>query len=203
LRTYVCSAVLFSAGAVEATANQVLADAAEHRTGLEYLGADVLFSLAARWKDQDVRRGASSIEKIQLILDTCGRRQLSRGSNPLQDADTLFRLRNALVHFVPEWASSEREHARIEAALRSKNLRPNPFSREYEPTFPGRCLSADLAAWGVRTAYDVIAEFYRRMQYESATRSWSRLEYYTREFGEWESYARWEGDGGPPWRQTN
>ena len=200
-RTHVCSAILYGASSVEATANHILADAAERATDLRYLGDHVLGELAKKWSDCEVRRCESALDKIQLILTTCELDPFDCGQNPFQDVATLFSLRNALVHFVPEWASRQEAHAKIEARLRSKNLKGNPFAPAHAPVFPGKCLSADLATWSVVAVYRLIAEFYKRIAHEGAIRSWDRYEYYIREFGNWEAYARWEGGGGPPWRQ--
>lgn len=199
LRTHVCGAILYCAGSIEARANHFFVNASERATHLKFLGEDVLRNLEAQWNLPEVRRGTSPLERIQLSLEVCGSEAFERGRNPFQDAGILFDLRNALVHFVPEWTSRQEDHARIEAALRSKRFKDNPFVASDAPSFPGKLLGADLAVWSVHTAYNLIAQFLERVGYVGGIRSWDRLEYYIRDFADWEPYARWEGGGGPPW----
>ena len=199
LRSYACSAVLFGTSSIEAWINNFFVDAEERARHLRFLGDGILHTLDMLWNCAGVRRWTSPLEKIQLALQACGRAEFDPGQSPYQDAHLMFSVRNHLVHFEPDWTSNLDRHAKLEAGLRTKNLRPSPFAADHEPYFPGNCLAADLAIWCVHTTYKLIAEFLDRVGDAGAIRSWKRQEYYIREFADWESYARWEADGGPPW----
>jgi hypothetical protein len=198
LRSYACSAVLFGTGSIEATVNRFFIDAEERAKNLQFLGENVLHTLDIMWNRGGVRRWTRPLAKIQLALETCGHNAFDPGQSPFQDADLMFSVRNHLVHFQPEWTSDRDRHAKLEAGLRSKKLRPSLFAADHEPDFPAKCLAADLAVWCVHTTYKLIVQFLERVGDAGAIRSWGRQEYYVREFEDWEPYARWEADGGPP-----
>jgi hypothetical protein len=71
-------------------------------------------------------------------------------------------LRNALVHFNPRFRTSEDDKALAEK-LRSKNLRPNPFTGGGNPFFPDQCLSHGYARWGWDSALSFVEESYTRV----------------------------------------
>jgi len=199
LRSYACSAVLFSTGSIEARINSFFLDAEERASNLRFLGDSALRGLDLMWNAAGVRRWTRPLDKMQLALEVCGVGKLNAGRIPFQDAHLMFTLRNHLVHFHPEWTSEQKSHAKLEQALRTKGFRPSPFAHGHDPVFPAKCLAADLAVWCVRTTYCLVADFLERIGDKGAIQSWTRQEYYIRDFHDWEQYARWEGDGGPPW----
>ena len=104
---YVLSAVVSSAGFLEAAINEFFQDAHDGH-GLkadEYLAplpADAIEAMAATWRDTDQGFRLNALEKWQLMLTFAGRAALDRGAAPFQDAQSVTLLRNAILHFRPE-----------------------------------------------------------------------------------------------------
>ena len=66
----------------------------------------------------------------------------------------LMKLRNALVHFRPDWDSVQEHHGKLGKQLKGA-FPPSPFvSSDTAPFFPTRCMSHGCAAWAVRTAWN-------------------------------------------------
>lgn len=51
----------------------------------------------------------SILEKFQIALALCGRAEFAKGKNPYPDVHLLIQLRNALVHYTPEWVTTVSE----------------------------------------------------------------------------------------------
>lgn len=51
----------------------------------------------------------SIFDKYDMALFLKKKRHLDKGTNPYQEADNLIKLRNALVHFKPEWHDEKKE----------------------------------------------------------------------------------------------
>ncbi|WP_043386798.1 helix-turn-helix domain-containing protein [Streptomyces mutabilis] len=105
-RTYAMGAVLTAFAFLEASVNEVLASAAEEqlemgggRGGLTAEERAALVGLQEAWPG----RGPSLLERVRLVLHLLRKTPFSRGEEPFQSADVLRRLRNALLHYRPEW----------------------------------------------------------------------------------------------------
>ncbi len=192
LRSYVSSAVLLSAGTIEAAVNEFFVDAVEQSDWLQDLGERTLRQLAVLWEEWLRDNRVGTLAKVQIALAVTGNGKFDKGKTPCQDADNLFYLRNSLVHFVPEWLSSQVRHKNIEDRLRAYGFRPNPFAAKKSPFFPEQCLGSDCARWVVRTAYEFILAFYKRMGVERKVEGWQRLGHYLQEFDNWRPIARME-----------
>ena len=105
------------------------------------------------------------LAKYQRVLAVCGKDRLAKGAEPYQSADTLIDLRNAVVHFKPEWGDELAEHARLEKRLSSKFEDCALASRAtgHMVWFPGRCLGLGCANWAVGTVERFVGEFCGRL----------------------------------------
>jgi len=192
LRTYVSSAVLLSAGTIEAAVNEFFVDAVERSNRLQELGERTLRHLAALWEEWLREKQVGTLEKAQIALTATGNERFDKGKAPYQDADNLFFLRNSLVHFVPEWLRRQDRHKKVEERLRGYGFRPNPFAAKKSPFFPEQCLGSDCARWAVQTAHSFVLAFYERMRIEGMAEGWRRAGYYLQNFENWRSVARRE-----------
>jgi hypothetical protein len=95
----------------------------------------------------------SLIERHDLFLWFTSRPRLELGAAPTRPFRDLVRLRNALVHFQPEWDDDQELHAKLERRL-SGRFPTSPFLDSNAVFFPARCMSHGCAAWAVRTARD-------------------------------------------------
>lgn len=95
---------LFSAVAfLEATANELFADASEsgggHLSGLDPSHLTVIARLGAT----DAVERATVMDKFDILLSAAGLEPLERGARPAQDVAALIKLRNGLIHYQAAW----------------------------------------------------------------------------------------------------
>ncbi|MEJ1962667.1 MAG: hypothetical protein WDO56_14425 [Gammaproteobacteria bacterium] len=83
---------------------------------------------------------------------------LDLGKSPVQDVAALITLRNALVHFTPEWSYERDIHDRVSSVLRYK-IQPNRWFKHQAGLFPMAWASADCAWWALTKAVYFIREF--------------------------------------------
>jgi hypothetical protein len=93
------------------------------------------------------------IERHDYFLWFTDRPRLDNGAAPTQPFADLVELRNALVHFHPEWDDDQELHAKLDRRLTDK-FPTSPFLNSNAVFFPMRCMSHGCAAWAVRTAWD-------------------------------------------------
>ena len=103
--------------------------------------------------------------KYQLVLAVCGRARLDKTSEPYQSAAALIALRNAVVHFKPEWHDEQKQHAKLAKRFQGKFPDCVLMARSTGRSawFPDRCLGAGCSAWAVETVHRFIAEFCARL----------------------------------------
>jgi hypothetical protein len=162
-QAYASSAVLSSAAFLEAAINSFIPDANTNKFPMEAFNAQTGIVLSNLWPFMEKRR---MLDKFQIALAVTCRPMFDTGQQPYQDAALLVHLRNALVHFKPEWDDELRDHLKIEKQLRKK-FPLNPLADDLDILFfPKHCLGHGCAQWSVNTAELFITEFYRRMNTE-------------------------------------
>ncbi len=102
------------------------------------------------------------LQKYQFVLTAANKDAFNRGNSPYQEVDNLIKLRNALVHYKPEWDTDLKNHKVIENRLKSR-FNINPFSHDSSVFFPKKCLGHGCAEWSVKSTIEFIEDFYRRM----------------------------------------
>lgn len=103
----------------------------------------------------------SILEKYQSVLTFRGFAEYLTGEQPYQDADALVKLRNALVHFKPEWHDEQELHRKIEGRLKGR-FEINPAIGENSVFFPQQCMSYGCTKWAVNTALKFMRDFSQR-----------------------------------------
>jgi len=99
------------------------------------------------------------LDKYQFALIFKGKEKMTEGEQPFQDANALTKLRNALVHFKPEWHDEQKEHKKLEKLLKGKFV-PNPsLSPTNSVFFPQRCISYGCTQWAVNSAFNFMKKF--------------------------------------------
>jgi len=101
----------------------------------------------------------SVLEKFEFALLLRGCPPLDRGVRPYQDMAALIALRNALMHFKPEWDDEATRHAKISRHLEGR-FSPSPFLTD-ALIFPRRWATHACTAWAVKSALDFADEFER------------------------------------------
>lgn len=103
----------------------------------------------------------SILEKYQSVLSFRGVAEYAAGEPPYQDVDALIKLRNALVHFKPEWHDEQELHRKIEGRLKGR-FEINPAIGENGVFFPQQCMSYGCTKWAVNVALEFMHDFSER-----------------------------------------
>jgi hypothetical protein len=163
-RSFVIASVLTSASFQEAVINEVIRSAGQSNLEVADRLSEVdrrrLIDLA-----EDLDR-MSTLGRYQLVLHLLNREPFDRGAQPFQDADLLVALRNALVHYKPEWrpgANSPPSTIGLDKRLESRRFALNQFFPVANPFFPDRCLGHGCCAWALGAALRLADEFHRRL----------------------------------------
>jgi len=99
------------------------------------------------------------LNKYQLALSVSDGDPFDQRSSPYYDADSLFRLREALVNYLNFRPVGRRGlHSRLDGKFPL-----NPYAPPDGRWFPDRCLGAGCAKWAVSTAEVFGDDFCRRM----------------------------------------
>jgi hypothetical protein len=88
--------------------------------------------------------------------------RLDLGAAEVQGVDALIRLRNAVVHFKPEWFEEEERHAKLSGQLRYK-FEGSPFLPG-ERLFPKAWASHSFAVWALRSTVGFLDHFYGQIR---------------------------------------
>ena len=163
-RSLASAAVVLSVAALEATANEFFLEAVDGNTlAMQRIGERSRRILATMW---DVIDEHSILHKYEIALAICERPEFQRGEGPYQHAAALIKLRNALVHFKPEWDSELDRHAKLQRRLAGKfeNCGLAAMAKSRMIWFPHECLGAGCARWSVNVTQEFIADFCRRLE---------------------------------------
>lgn len=109
----------------------------------------------------DLMESKPTLEKYQIVAKLQSDARFDEGTEPYQSAKVLVRLRNAIVHFVPEWTDEQTMHTKISQMLHGR-FQASPFFRPSDPLFPDRCMSTDCARWATNKSLNFIQEFHNR-----------------------------------------
>jgi hypothetical protein len=115
IRDSVIASVILSVLSLEANINEHFVDP-EVKDTFEGLSNN------AREKLVELMGNARILAKYQHVLDIRGKPRFDHGSQPYQDTELLVRLRNALVHFKPEWDNEQTEHAKLGTQTRTESV---------------------------------------------------------------------------------
>jgi hypothetical protein len=140
--------VVLAAASLESYANETFADRSEHFSSHDQLVLDLL------WQEYE-QKGV--LDKFDLALRLRTGRTLDRGTHGSQAVDRLIRLRNALMHFKPEWVDEADEHAKLSSRLEGYVGR-SPWLLD-EPLFPRAWATGSSAAWAVASVVSFVAAF--------------------------------------------
>ena len=159
-RAYVTGSITLSIASLESTINETFLEAVHGNKALfAHLQSNVPDLLCELWGQAE---RFSILEKYQIVLALSEKAKFGKGTPPYQDADSAIRLRNALVHYKPEWDDDVKEHKKLESRLKSK-FKLNPFTQPGQAFFPHRCLSHGCAEWVVKSCIKFIEDFYQKM----------------------------------------
>lgn len=108
------------------------------------------------------------LEKYELTLRLKKLDEFKKGDDIYRNIDLLIQLRNALVHFKPEWDNEQKEHVKLSNKLRGR-FQGSPFLNDGR-LFPRAWASYGCCVWAIESTIAFIEEF------EDKTQSLKRLE---------------------------
>jgi len=161
-KAYVTGAIVFAAAFLEASINELYLEAVEGNTDrLSGLSDQHIAVLAELWELVEQQQ---VLGKYQVALAACGKSRFDKGADPYQGADGLIKIRNALIHYRPEWDVELDEHKKLKDRLDGRF----PLNRHGSGLwFPHQCLGAGCATWATDQAEQFMVEFCQRLSIPS------------------------------------
>lgn len=144
------AAILACASSMEAYANELFTDRA---TAFPSFAAPLLDNL---WEAYERK---STLEKFKFALLLRNKPNFDEGAKAYQNVKVLIDLRNALVHFKPEWDTEANAHEKLSKKLAGK-FTPSPFLND-SLIFPRRWATHAGTCWAVQSCLDFAREFER------------------------------------------
>ena len=162
---FALGAIFLSVAFLEAKISELLADAIDNPSEEQML-SEVASLLAQGAPIPDKQ---PTLDKYQQTLHGCKREQFDKGSDPFQSAALAIRVRNALIHYKPEWVTSNQPR-NLDTALKAKlqdsyslNVTPKGTWSDFIGGFPHECLTRTYALWTIRACSSFDDDFFVRM----------------------------------------
>src|SRR5215217_2499843 len=160
-RGYVIGAIFSSVAFVEATINELFANAADSEVpaAIAQVSGPARSLLAELWQ-QGVDQ-QNTLLKYQTALISLGKAPFDSDRQPYQNVFLLIHLRNKLMHYKTEWSVAGLHP--IERRLRGR-FTENPFVPvdASNTIYPDRCLSHGCAKWSVKSSLAFVEKFHSR-----------------------------------------
>lgn len=158
-RGVVSAAVMQCAAALETEAAEICT----HGPG-SYLGSNGTVQSAQQLLAPlaDLIDRQDTLSRFSLILHLLQHPQFAKGRSPHQGAALVVRLRNEITHYKSTWGR-DMESSKLFASLKQLRHKPPPFISPNANFFPHRCLSADCAAWAVKSTVAFLDAVYEKL----------------------------------------
>lgn len=163
-----CVNTIFSVTSfLEASINELFMDSSDNRLGMvRDLTDPEVATLADMW-NLGIPRTANYniIEKYQIALALLKREPLNPGIDPVQSVSVIIKLRNSLIHYEPEWVTTQNvneamvKQQKIEKYLMHR-FEINKYTGKDNPFFPDKCLSSGLVKWAITNIVEFTDKFY-------------------------------------------
>lgn len=160
--SYVSSVIICSVAALESMINQFMVDSSNKLNVSPHNDDARIFKKFKRLKKKEnLLKQLHAIPNVMLKYDVVFfllKEKFITHNKLKEDVGYLVDVRNALVHFTPEWDNAFNKHGCLEKSR--KNLfTDSRFHDSKALFFPYRCLSGSCASWGHKTASSFIEMF--------------------------------------------
>jgi len=155
IRIEVVTSVLASVAATEVNVNQYFFEASGRHKYFDKLSQEQAQAIQKLIDRENILEKYGYLAKFS---NSDGIKCLNKGQEPHQSMKALIDVRNAFVHFKPEWHSEQRKHKNLGKQLDGK-FALSPFFPENDPIFPRRCMSSGMAQWAFDSAYTFMTDF--------------------------------------------
>ena len=161
--SHVSASIISSVAALESNINEYIVDNKTH-IAVKTLSLDNGFFLQFKRinRNEDVLSQIISITSPILKCKIINRIMYEniKIENKIEEAiNLLIKIRNALIHFTPEWDNALINHKKIEKSVKN-HFSLSPLYSENSMFFPYRCLSADCAQWATTTSRNFIEKHF-------------------------------------------
>lgn len=154
-RAHVVSSIVASVGFLEAMVNELYQDAVDGHGADAYvtsLPAGCRQAMVDFWQATAFGRSVETIEKYERLFEFARAAMLDRGGQLYEDVGIVIRLRNIIVHYLPENLSAAAEAHDMERRCRTKNFAENALMVDSgNPWWPDKALGYGCAKWAHRS----------------------------------------------------
>ena len=154
---YSLGVAALTVAALESYANEMYFEGAVLKPGLNSAAASELAEVVDK---------EGILRKYAIALSISAGKRLNMGLASTQNADALIRLRNAVVHFRPEWFDEQDKHDKLSRVLHHK-FKPSLFLPN-EPIFPRAWASHSFTVWALQSSVEFIENFHFEVGLPSA-----------------------------------
>ena len=163
-RSYVIGSIITAVCYLEATINELFTNVEEISSSNEW-SPDVAIKMNEEWANE---RSLQLIIKYERALCIVKSESFDRGAEPYQSAASLIFLRNALIHYKPEWIGTGESYnktlnEKLRQKLEKKIKKLNPMTQEGSLFFPHLCLGYGCAKWAVESSLKFSNEFFSKI----------------------------------------
>ncbi len=163
-RHFACAsgAIIAAACALEASVNEFHQDAIDGTTNALGRAATARQQIVEL---RDTVDRAPLLRKFTWILSLADAPPLRAGEEPMQSAASVIELRDALVHYKPEWYHDLKQSRRLEDRLRGR-FPLNRLSTDSMAFVPYRACGHGSGLWASRSVVGFLAAFYAQLGFE-------------------------------------
>ena len=146
--------VFSSVASIESYFNELFADSAENFPNYTDEIKIMMWGLIEK---------KSILTKFNFALALRGAREFDKADSNFNNMLALIALRNALIHFKPEWEDKQKNHLKISPLLKKK-FAPSTFILGNEGIFPRKWASHGCTVWAIESCLTFIEDFENRMK---------------------------------------
>jgi len=133
------------------------------------INIDNLNTIKSMWQMGIPRTAAySTLDKYQLLLTLCNKKQIDKSRNPYQNTSKIISLRNFLIHYEPEMRIINEvgfvEKLKIEKIFENIKFPLSPFTNDETPLFLSKIISYSFLNWVINTIVEFLKEFEERLK---------------------------------------
>ncbi|SCX57623.1 hypothetical protein [Nitrosospira sp. Nsp1] len=155
------SIVTLTVASLEGLANELYFENSAIEPTLNPAAAEVV----ARVIDRE-----SIITKFDLVLALRSGKRMPRDTGVVQNVEALVSLRNAVLHFRPEWSCQQDRHKKLSDKLLHK-FQPSPFLPN-ESLFPRAWASGSFGVWALKATVNYLDYFYNEVNIRSPVKEY-------------------------------
>ena len=145
-----------SVAALESYANEMYFEGAVLKSSMNASAAEEMASIIDR---------ETILKKYALALSITTGKKLDLGISVTQNVKALIEVRNAIIHFKPEWFGEKDKHEKLSTTLQNR-FTASPFLTN-EPLFPRAWASHSFTVWALKTTVDFIEHFHKEANTKS------------------------------------